>query len=135
MTTRRSHKQRGSKFETDLVKLFRERGYAAERLPRTGAKDEGDLAVWAWDGIHIVECKAPGAGNAIDLSGWLREAETEAINWEASRPNNEETVTPVLIIKARGKPLSQAYVIKRFTDEYPEMDDSLLERLANDGED
>lgn len=134
MTTRKSHKQRGKTFETDLVKLFRERGYAAERLPLAGSKDEGDIAVWAWDGIHIVECKAPGAGNAIDLSGWLKEAETEAANWVAARPYAEEAVTPILIIKARGKPLDQAYVVKRFTDEYPDMPDSLLERLANDSE-
>lgn len=134
MTTRKSHKQRGSKFETDLTKLFRERGYAAERLPLTGKNDEGDIAVWTWDGVHVVECKAPGAGNAIDLSGWLREAETEAANWQAAR-HDDEAATPVVIIKARGKSLDQAYVVKRFTDEYPEHNDALLERLANDGED
>ena len=45
MTTRKSHKQRGATFETELRDYFRRNGYDAERLARTGAKDEGDIVV------------------------------------------------------------------------------------------
>lgn len=137
MTTRKSHKRRGSKFEIDLTHHFRDLGYPAERLPRTGRNDEGDVAVPVYDEhVHVIEAKAPGAGNAIDLSGWLREAETEAANYAAARGLNPDEVTPVVVIKARGKSLNQAYVVKRFTDEYETWPtDQLLERLANDGED
>ena len=43
MTTRKSHKARGATFETDLRNYFRTNGYNAERLARTGARDEGDI--------------------------------------------------------------------------------------------
>jgi len=124
MTTRASHKRRGATFEIQLTALFRKFGYRAERLPLTGKHDEGDIAAVVDDTtIHVVECKAPGAGNAIDLAGWLREAETEAANYVTARRPVADVV-PVLVIKARGKGLHDAYVVKRFIDEYPPLEES-----------
>ena len=118
MTTRKSHKARGATFETDIRDWFRNNGYDAERLARTGAKDEGDVAVRAdfLGSIGVIECKAPGAGNAIDLSGWTKEAQTEATHYAEARGLKREAVLPALVIKARGKAIEDAYLVMRLGD-------------------
>lgn len=113
MTTPKSHKRRGKAFESDLTSWLRERGFDAERLPLAGAKDEGDVRVLIGDGAIVIEAKAPGAGNSIDLAGWLREAETEAVHYAEARGLDPNKVAPYLVIKARGKGLDQAYVVRR----------------------
>ena len=40
------NKRKGSKFEIDVMKWFRSKGYNAERLRLAGSKDEGDLVVY-----------------------------------------------------------------------------------------
>ena len=118
MTTRKSHKARGATFETDIRDWFRNRGYDAERLARTGAKDEGDVSVRAdfLGSIGVLECKAPGAGNAIDLSGWTKEAQTEAKNYAEARALGKELVLPAVVIKARGKSIADSYLVLRLGD-------------------
>ena len=118
MTTRKSHKARGATFETDIRDWFRANGYDAERLARTGAKDEGDVVVRKdfLGSIGVIECKAPGAGNKIDLSGWSKEARVEAEHYAEARGLGAGDVTPALIIKARGKAISEAYLVLRLGD-------------------
>ena len=118
MTTRKSHKQRGATFETQLRDWFREMGMKAERLARTGKEDEGDVYIENFSNCPIIiEAKAPGASNRIDLSGWLKEAYTEAGNYAKHR-NLKTEPHPLLIIKARGKSIDEAYVVTRVKD-YP----------------
>mgnify|MGYP003842122191 FL=1 len=118
MTTRKSHKARGATYETDIRDWFRANGYDSERLARTGAKDEGDVVVRSGflGRIGVIECKAPGAGNAIDLSGWSREAQTEANHYAASRGLAETAVLAALLIKARGKSIEDSYLVLRLGD-------------------
>jgi hypothetical protein len=118
MTTRKSHKARGATYETDIRDWFRANGYDSERLARTGAKDEGDVVVRSGflGRIGVIECKAPGAGNAIDLSGWSREAQTEANHYATSRGLGETTVLAALLIKARGKSIEDSYLVLRLGD-------------------
>jgi Holliday junction resolvase len=118
MTTRKSHKARGASFETDIRDYFRSRGYDAERLARAGAKDEGDVVVKAdfLGGIGVIECKAPGAGNSINLSGWQKESQVEATHYIEARGIAKEAVMPAVIIKARGKSISDAYLVLRLGD-------------------
>jgi len=118
MTTRKSHKVRGATFETDIRDWFRSRGYDAERLARAGAKDEGDVAVRAdfLGSVGVIECKAPGAGNAIDLSGWTKEAQVEATHYAQARGIDREAVLPAVIIKARGKSLEDSYLVLKLGD-------------------
>ena len=119
MTTRKSHKARGATFETDTKDFFRTLGYDAERLARTGAKDEGDVVVRAdflGASIGIIECKAPGAGNAISLSGWTAEAQIEATNYAQARQIDRKAVLPAVVIKARGKSIADAYLVLRLGD-------------------
>jgi hypothetical protein len=122
MTTRKSHKQRGASFETDIRDWFRTNGYDAERLARTGARDEGDVAVRSdfLGSIGVIECKAPGAGNSIDLSGWSKEAQVEANHYATARGLPQESVLAALIIKARGKPISESYLVFRLGDIFGE---------------
>jgi hypothetical protein len=118
MTTRKSHKQRGATFETDLRNYFRTNGYNAERLARTGARDEGDIVIASdfLGSIGIVEAKAPGASNRIDLSGWTKEAQLEATHYAEARGLSREAITPAVIIKARGKSIADAYLVFRLGD-------------------
>jgi len=119
MTTRKSHKARGATFETDTREFFRGLGYDAERLARTGAKDEGDVVVRAdflGANIGIIECKAPGAGNAISLSGWAKEAQVEAANYSEARGLDRNSVLAAVLIKARGKSIADSYLVLRLGD-------------------
>ena len=118
MTTRKSHKARGATYETDVKDWFREHGYDSERLARTGAKDEGDVVVRKdfLNLIGVIECKAPGAGNAIDLSGWTKEAQLEATHYAEARNLKRKEVLPAILIKARGKSISDSYLVLRLGD-------------------
>jgi hypothetical protein len=119
MTTQRSHKRRGRSFESDVTRTLRDAGYRAERVPLAGRNDEGDVVVEFPHDWELVECKAPGRDGKIDLAGWMREAETEAKNWALARGIRPESVTPFVVIKARGKPISDAYVVQRFHQAWP----------------
>ena len=118
MTTRKSHKARGATYETETRDWFRGHGYDAERLARTGARDEGDVVVRKdfLGSIGVIECKAPGAGNAIDLSGWTKEAQLESKHYAEARGLDPSQVLPSVIIKARGKSIADAYLVLRLGD-------------------
>ena len=122
MTTRKSHKARGATFETQLRDWFRTNGYDAERLARTGARDEGDIAIRSDFLAHVgvIEAKAPGASGKIDLSGWTREAQLEATHYAQARGLSRESVLPAVIIKARGKSISDAYLVFKLGDIFGE---------------
>jgi hypothetical protein len=98
-------KRKGSQFETDLVKYFRVHGFDAERLPRTGAKDEGDVLLRLNGLPFVVEAKAT---RALDLAGWTAEALNEAKNWGESR--NVPMPNYAVIHKRRNAPIALAYV-------------------------
>jgi hypothetical protein len=118
MTSRKSHKQRGSRFETEVRDWFRAHGYSAERLARAGRNDEGDVVIHEdfLGQIGILEAKAPGQSGRIDLSGWTKEAQTEAGNYAKARALQPEQILPAVIIKARGKAIADSYVVFRLGD-------------------
>jgi Holliday junction resolvase len=118
MTTRKSHKARGTNFETQLRDYFRGNGYDAERLARAGKLDEGDIVVRKdfLGSIGIIEAKAPGASNRIDLSGWIKESQVEAKNYAEARGIAEENILSAVVIKARGKALADSYLVFRLGD-------------------
>jgi hypothetical protein len=122
MTTRKSHKQRGATFETDIRDWFRGFGYDAERLARTGARDEGDVAVRSdfLGSVGVIEAKAPGASGRIDLSGWTKEAQIEATHYAEARRLDRESVLAAIVIKARGKSIADSYLVLRLGDVFGE---------------
>lgn len=119
MTTRQSHKRRGKSFETDLMKWFRDKGYEADRLALAGSLDEGDVIVKFSNGSALViEAKAPARDGKINLSGWLKEAETEVSNYAKARDMDISLLKYVVVIKATGKSLDEAYVVSKLKDNF-----------------
>lgn len=118
MTTRKTHKVRGATWETEIKDYARRHGYDAERLARRGSKDEGDVVIQdsRLGDVAIIEAKAPGLDGKIDLPGWLREAHVEANNYAEARSLDRNTVLATVVIKARGKPTGEAYVVMRLGD-------------------
>lgn len=122
MTTRKTHKVRGATYETDIKDWFRGNGYDAERLARTGARDEGDVVVRSdfLGSIGVLECKAPGANGRIDLSGWTKEAQLEAVHYAEARGLSKDAILPAVVIKARGKSIEDSYLVFRLGDIFGE---------------
>lgn len=97
----------GKKYETDLMKFFRSNSLDVERLRLTGEEDEGDLLLRFDTGERlVVEAKRR---KAMDLGGWLQEAEVEAKNYAKHR-GIPTPVGFVVVHYRRQHGLSQSYV-------------------------
>lgn len=117
MATRKTHKVRGATYESDTRNGFRDKGYDAERLARTGARDEGDVVVKDFlNKILVLECKAPGKDGRIDLSGWQKEAQLEGTHYAEARNLLREQILSAVLIKARGKSFEDSYLVFRLGD-------------------
>ena len=110
-----SNKRRCAAFEIDLADWFMQQGLNAQRLPRAGRNDIGDVFLPTTNDIYVVEAKAPRRDGKVDLSGWLREAYVEAENYRKAK-NLAIAPTPLVIIKASNKGLEDAYVVQRLGD-------------------
>ena len=110
-------KQRGSAFESGLVKYLRELGHDAERLALRGARDEGDL-ILRRNGIEtpagligprrfVIEAKATAR---LDLAGWIAQAQVERDNYEQHRDLPPGSVFYVVVHKRRQHGTGKAYV-------------------------
>jgi Holliday junction resolvase len=102
------NKAKGSKFETDVMKWLRSKGYTAERLRQAGAKDEGDLVVYVAGTPYLFECKAT---KKFDLPQFWRELQVEVLNYAEAR---NITVGPIgyVIVKRRNGGIDDAWVIQ-----------------------
>lgn len=98
--TRRSARQAGSRFERVIADCLAE--HVDDRIDRrvkTGSKDRGDVGGLRVAGNRVVvECKDV---KAMDLSGWVNEADIER--------GNDDAVAGLVIHKRRahGDPLDQ----------------------------
>jgi len=110
-----SNKRRGAAWEIDLADDFVLRGLNAQRLPRAGRNDIGDVVLITDTDTYIIEAKAPRRDGRIDLSGWLKEADVEAENYRKAK-KLKDTPTPLVIIKASNKGVGEAYVVQRLSD-------------------
>ena len=73
---------KGSSFERLIADYLRDNvSEFIDRRVKTGAKDKGDIANWRI-GRHrlVVECKTV---KAMNLAGWVTEAQEEALNDDA----------------------------------------------------
>lgn len=102
------NKRNGTRFESDVVKLFRSLGVEADRLRLSGTTDEGDVLVRLNDGRRIViEAKS---GQNWRPKEWLREAEQEAINYAAHR--KMAAVPPsAVVMKKHNHSTDQSYIL------------------------
>jgi Holliday junction resolvase len=115
-----TNKRKGSKFEIDVLKWFRGKGYNAERLRLAGSKDEGDLVVYVAGKPYLFECKAT---KKIDLPQFWRELEAEVINYAAARDMKANPIGYVLV-KRRNASTEDAWVIqtlKQWSDQYKDV--------------
>ena len=119
-TQQASNKRRGAAFEIELADWLMEQGLNAQRLPRAGRNDIGDVYLPANNDGYVIEAKAPRRDGRIDLSGWLREAEIEAENY---RVQKRLVLAPssLVIIKASNKGIGESYVVQRLRDALPKL--------------
>jgi hypothetical protein len=91
--SRATAKQAGARFERIVADyLATQVDDRIDRRVKTGTKDRGDITGIRWFGHRIViECKDV---QRTDLSGWIREAVTEA--------GNDDAVMGVVAHKRRG---------------------------------
>lgn len=104
MTTARA---KGTALESAIRDHARSKGRDIERLRTAGKNDEGDL-VLRMTNSHVVIIEAKSVA-AMNLGGWLNEAQVEAKNYQAARPN-VHTAWPVVVHKRRQKGVGGAYV-------------------------
>lgn len=95
------NKAKGTAFESEVVKVLKPAFPHAERRAQAGSLDKGDIAgVHAKSGTWVLECKNQAR---IELAQFLDEAKQEAVNADADRY--------AAVIKRRGKPAAEAYVV------------------------
>lgn len=89
-------KQKGTSYETEVVRFLQSQGFTVERRAMNGARDRGDIT-----GLpgQIVECKNH---QTLQLGAWCTEAEREAAtdghdHW-------------VVVHKRRMKSVAESYV-------------------------
>ena len=100
-----ANKAKGSAFERDIENYITEVGVKARRLPRSGSKDIGDVAIELRSNrVLVVEAKNR---KTPDMKAWLREADIESCNYELKY--NTETY-PVVVTKTRQKGVGEARV-------------------------
>lgn len=105
-----ANKRRGALFESDLVEYLRSKGHLAQRLPKNGREDEGDIELRKEMSLNpavIIEAKAE---KSVDLAGYIAEIEAEVLNYEKHRslPHGRPGI---VVIKRRMKPVGQSYVL------------------------
>ena len=102
------NKQKGTKFESDVLKYLRSLGHFAERLARAGANDEGDIVTIIAGQTYILECKNR---KAMNLPQFWAEAQTEAANYAKARG---QVVAPLafVVVKRRNASIEDAWVIQ-----------------------
>ena len=102
------NKQKGTKFESDVMKYLRSLGHFAERLAKAGANDEGDIVTIIAGQTYILECKNR---KAMNLPQFWAEAQTEAANYAKARG---QVVAPpaFVVVKRRNASIEDAWVIQ-----------------------
>lgn len=107
MSTGAASRRAGARYETDLVKFFRELGYDTERLRLSGKQDEGDLVVRVDGERFIIEAKA---GKNVRPRFWFdEEAVPEADNYTKRRDLPHRAI-PVLSMKSHNKAIGKSLV-------------------------
>jgi len=105
-----ANKARGTRFENDIVEWVRDNAplLRAERLPKAGSKDEGDVAITFPTGVLVVEAKNH---KALTFADWIKQASVEMVHYVTKRKLNPSTVFPLVIAKRRNHGIGQAYAV------------------------
>lgn len=100
--------RKGARFETDVMKWLRSMGAIAERLTKTGTRDEGDLVATVAGKTYIFELKNR---KKLDLSQFWAEALVEANNYTKAR-GLSDSPPAFVIVKRRNHRVDEAWVIQ-----------------------
>jgi Holliday junction resolvase len=102
------NRRKGSQYELDVLAYVRSLGLPAERLRLSGRFDEGDLVIQDEDLTYICELKNE---QKLNLAGWVTEAIVERANYAKKRDINPDDVMPLVVVKRRGRPIADSYVV------------------------
>lgn len=106
----------GSIFEIESVKLLRELGVDADRLPKNGRLDEGDLVVRRPSGLFVVEAKARRQRTTqLTLGSYFAEAIVEAEHYALARKLIKCPI-PTVFLKRPDKSIGDCFAILRIKD-------------------
>jgi hypothetical protein len=96
-------KAKGTTFESEVVRLAKEMGYAkARRIALAGTNDQGDVDLLG-DMTVIIECKAHAAWSDGQVIVWLGDTERERVNAGADHG--------FLVLKRPRKPIEHAWAV------------------------
>ena len=118
MVTQQSRNRRaGAEWETRLLHQLRDTGHDIERLHLNGREDEGDLILKTGNKTYVIEAKA----GQPHLAQFVKEATTEARNYEQHRNLVDKSTIGLVVLKQRNKPWSEAYVVSTLTELLPHL--------------
>ncbi len=110
----RASKRKGAQFEIDLERFFLSHLLNATRLVRRGKDDEGDIIIRVHDLALILEAKNE---KAINLSGYMKEATSEALRWQARNTGMPASlVIGAAAVKRRNSGVSKSYIVMEADD-------------------
>ena len=118
MPTQQARNRRaGAEWETRLLHQLRNTGHDIERLHLNGKEDEGDLILTTSHKTYVIEAKA----GQPHLAQFVKEATTEARNYETHRNKTSQSTIGLVILKQRNKPWSEAYVVSTLNELLPHL--------------
>lgn len=118
MPTQQARNRRaGAEWETRLLHQLRDTGHDIERLHLNGREDEGDLILTTSHKTYVIEAKA----GQPHLAQFVKEATTEARNYETHRNKHNNSTIGLVIMKQRNKPWSEAYVVSTLNELLPHL--------------
>lgn len=118
MPTQQARNRRaGAEWETRLLHQLRNTGHDIERLHLNGREDEGDLILQTGHKTYVIEAKA----GQQHLAQFVKEATSEARNYETHRNRENQSTIGLVVIKQRNKPWSEAYVVSTLNELLPHL--------------
>ena len=118
MATQQARNRRaGAEWETRLLHQLRDTGHNIERLHLNGREDEGDLILKTGNKTYVIEAKA----GQQHLAQFVKEATTEARNYEQHRNLVNKSTIGLVVLKQRNKPWSEAYVVSTLNELLPHL--------------
>ena len=118
MPTQQARNRRaGAEWDIRLLHQLRNTGHEIERLHLNGREDEGDLILQTGHKTYVIEAKA----GQQHLAQFVKEATSEARNYETHRNRENQSTIGLVVIKQRNKPWSEAYVVSTLAELLPHL--------------
>jgi hypothetical protein len=109
------NKAKGTRWETDILTYWRDRGFQAVKPRAEGVADIGDIHVYTWAGVVVVQAK-----NWASWADAIREGLDGAVKQaaELDRKHNgpSREAFPVAVVKRARRGVGEAYVVTRLED-------------------